>query len=311
MPAKSKMASQRVAIVGIGCANLFKMPSVSCVNLRPYYALLAAAPTISVGWLLMALVDPDAGAGQGEYVGLGYLFGTMFAHTTLAAGWLAFGPTPLLLRLPGSAAWVAALLCALAINLKRYGGPGEVATLMACCLLAQWFVVQLPLWMLAIGYGLRLQHRDHSSRIPGPCDRQFGIRQVMTLTAIVAILLGIGRLVLPPLAESLNVEGEAPIFIFLGVAAIVVTVPLLLAALVPHRTLLTVVGVMTILAVATALELPLLNAVHSLRGGPNLGHFIGINAFTAAWILGVVGIFRFGGYGLALRSDRPSKTGSP
>jgi hypothetical protein len=263
------------------------------------YAFFGVAALIVVGWLLLAVLDPDPRSKLGEYLGLGYLFGTMFGHTALAGTWLAFGPLPLFIRLPGSVACVAALLCALAINLALHGGPGGVFVTMLCCLLGQWCLVLPPLWGLVYGYGLRLQHHSQASRPAGPRDRQFGIRQVMILTAIVGVVLGIGRIAVPHLAESLSLGGEAPIFIFLAVAGIVMTIPLLLAALLPRMAMAAVIAVLLFMGLATAFELPLLKTVQATTGGPDVGHFIGINVVTAIWILAVAGAMRLGGYSLA------------
>jgi hypothetical protein len=60
-------------------------------------------------------------------------------------------------------------------------------------LLGEWMVLQIPLWALAIGYGIRLRHRDDVEQRDSNSSRQFGIRQLMILTASVAIVLGVGR----------------------------------------------------------------------------------------------------------------------
>jgi hypothetical protein len=170
---------------------------------------------------------------------------------------------------------------------------------MGACVLVQWLLVQAPLWVLAARYDLKIRHRGESSPFQGTGQLQFGIRQLMILTFIVAVLLGIGRMLVINFAAAFTVGGgDAPIFIFLAVAGVLMTLPLVLAALLPRHAVLATLGVLAFTAVATAWELPLMNAVMA-RGGPDQWHFIWINAFQAGWVLTVIGLLRLGGYSLA------------
>src|SRR4029077_1497547 len=67
--------------------------SRTTVSSRPNLIWFCATPLIVLGLLLLALLGPN---GRSEYRVLGYFFGTVFGHTTLAAAWIAFGPLPLL-----------------------------------------------------------------------------------------------------------------------------------------------------------------------------------------------------------------------
>ena len=51
-----------------------------------------ACALLAVSWLSICVLDPDPGRCIAETVGIGYFFGSMFAHATLAAAWNAFGP---------------------------------------------------------------------------------------------------------------------------------------------------------------------------------------------------------------------------
>jgi hypothetical protein len=92
---------------------------------RRYRVFLWAAPLVALGLLLLAVLDPDPPGRTGEYIGLGCVFGTMFAHTTMASAWTAFGPAALVWRLPLSLLWVVMLAAALGINVAINGGPDE------------------------------------------------------------------------------------------------------------------------------------------------------------------------------------------
>jgi hypothetical protein len=229
--------------------------------------------------------------------------GAFFGQTTLASAWAALGPGPLRWRLPLSLVWVALLPLVLVINIAiHHPGEGEIAMVIVGvggCLLGQWLVVQLPLWTLALGYGLRLRHVDDAEDRHDQRERQFGIRHLMVITAIVGVIFGVGRIVVSWQGESFRPESDVLVFVFLGAAAIALTLPLLLAGLLPRRAVLAVLVVLGLIGVATVWELTLLHAVPGAPpGGPGFGDLIGINAFTAATILAAVAVVRLNGYGV-------------
>jgi hypothetical protein len=251
---------------------------------------------VTAGWALIALIEPDGGTGWWSYAAKGLLIGTMFGQTTIAGAWAALGPYPLLKRLPLSLVWIAVLLLAVAINMTLYDGPGaDFIFLWGTCLYGQWLLIQAPLWALAIFGGLRLTH-EGDARPPGRADRQFGIGQLIVFTTIVAVLLGIGRVI----AQNLGFRtgGETPVFAFLAVAATVTTVPLPLAVLLKRRGLLALALALLLLAGFTFWELPLLKSM-SPGGGPDFWHLAWINGTSAAWVLTIAGILRRGGYRLS------------
>lgn len=273
---------------------------------RRYRVFFWAAPLVALGWLLLAFLDPDPPGRLGEYVGIGFFLGTMFGQTTTASAWTAFGPAPIVWRLPLSFLWVVMLALALGINVGMNGGPDEAFVVIGLCLIGQWFLVQLPLWGLAMGYGLRLRHRDDLGAASDPRERQFGIRQLLIITTIVAVAFGIGRLIVPRL--GFTSDGEAPIFIFLAVAAIVITLPMLLASLLPRLALPATLVTLVLIALATAWELPMLRSTGvGRRGGPDAMHFVWINAFTTLWLLALVLVVRLNGYALAAPGMPPRK----
>lgn len=83
---------------------------------------------------------------------------------------------------------------------------------------------------------------------------------------------------------------------FLTVAAILVTVPLILAALLPRFAIPTIVAVLVLTGVLTAFELPLFNRFDNGGGFPGNLQFVFTNGFTSAWILAVVLLVRISGY---------------
>lgn len=276
---------------------------------KPHDRLLVVIlPILAVSWLILAVVDPDGPGRAGEYVILGNLIGSIFAQATLAAAWSALGPFPLRWRLPLSLVWVATLPIALALNIGLNGGPEEAVLTLGACVLAQWLLVQAPLWCLAVMFGVAIRPRADLATAVQPSDLQFGIRQLLILTAIVAVVLGIGRVLVAWLGAQLEgLKGETPIFIFLAIAGVLMTLPLLVAALLPRLAIPATLAVLLLIALATVGEYPLQRTVAGGRGGgPDVWHFAWINAFQAFWVLLVIIALRLCGYGLAPRGGQSS-----
>jgi len=266
-------------------------------------AALWVSPVIGLALLLMVAVRPEPHAKPLEYVTIGLVFGTFFGQALLASAWVALGPLPLVWRLPLSLVWLAALVVALAMNISIHGprGDQEIIVVFACAAFGQWLLAQAPLWGLAVGYGLRVRHASNTSPALARKDQQFGIRQLLIVTAIVAVVLGIGRAIAIAIAPHVNLEYEPLLIIsFLAVAGIIMNVPLVLAAMLPRHAIPVSMLVLLLIGLGTAAELPLLIALKSAApgGGPQAGHFYGINGFQCFWALAVIGALRLGGYGL-------------
>jgi hypothetical protein len=274
---------------------------------RRHRVFVWVGPLIAISWLSIALLDPDPRAGTLEAITLGYFFGSLFAHATLSAAWTAFGPGTLIWRLPLSLVWVASLPIAIAINVGLNGGPRDGPVVLGACLLAQWLVLQLPFWGLALGFRINLRHADEIKPGFDPRQWQFGIRQLIIITAIVGVVFGIGRLVVTNLGAHFSVlQGEGPILMFLAGAAVVMTLPLLLAALMRRMAIPAVLLVLALIGAATMWELPLLQSIYQ-GAGPGTVELFAINAFTAAIVLTVAATVRLSDYSLA----RPGRDTAP
>jgi hypothetical protein len=232
------------------------------------------------------------------YVTIGAVFGTLFGLATLAGAWAALGPGWLVWRQPLSLACLAVLVAALGIHYRVHSGPGdfEVLLMFAAGIFAQWIMTQAVLWMTVGGFGVQLA-RISEEPAAGASSPQFGIRSLMIVTAVIAVLLGLGRILLPPLTARIDF-GPMVIIGYLAIAGVLMLIPLLLAALVPRGAWWAVPVVLVLGAFATAVELPLLRTFRTIAGGPEPGHFIGINSFQAVWVLAFAGLVRWGGYRL-------------
>jgi hypothetical protein len=277
------------------------------MNSNRYLVCIPAALLMSIGWLILALAWPEGSANRHLMIGL--MLGTMFGHTTVAAGWSAFGPGPLILRMPLSAAMVA--MCVLIFTASifvRSRGEVGLGMVLAGCLLAQWTLVQVPLWILGISYGIRMRHREDAQGEDDRRARQFGIRQLLIATTVLAVVLAIGRFVVLN-ADGGIVDGEALIFALLGVAAVLMSLPLLMAALLPRYSVVAVAVVSLLIAVGTFFELPLLQRFQG--SGPETVDLIWINLCTSLWIVAFVTATRLSGYGIAQARTRQLQTSKP
>src|SRR4051812_26962071 len=96
-------------------------------------------------WIAMALISP----GDPSHARIGFVLGTMFGQTTLAAGWTVFGTQRLRWRLVIALAWIFALLLPLAVQTGQRGPHWETLLMFALCLTGQCIVAQIPLWTFA------------------------------------------------------------------------------------------------------------------------------------------------------------------
>lgn len=265
---------------------------------RPNRMFYWVGPFVLLNVLLIVVLHPRAGPGLAETISLGFLLGSLFAQASLAAAWTALGTGPLAWRLPLSLGWILLLALAIQMNLALHRGPPGGAVLVGTCLFGQWFLLQIPLWSIALAFGARLRHSENAQH-SDPRERQFGIRQLIVVTTVVALLFGSGRLIVPQIVQRLELaRGEAPIFIFLGVAAVVLAFPLLVAALLRRFAVPSVLVVLTLIGIATAWEVPLLQLIGTARPGPKVQDFVAINICTAGIMLVVLAMVRLNGYSL-------------
>jgi hypothetical protein len=267
---------------------------------------------LTVGLVPLALLHPNRPSGPFEYTFVGYLYGTMLSQTTLAAGWAVLGTGKLARRMGFAALLVLAVVLAVVMNLSMHehnDGVLLVLIVFGLVLFGQWLLAQVPLWCLVIAYGLRLANR-HDPFLESPSTtRQFGIRQLMVVTAVVGVALGLGRILFSWVLSDdsyLSDAGEGFLIVgFIAAAGVVCILPLVLATLVARGVALAVTGAIVFLGLATWAELPVFQAVAkntAAAGGPVLWHFAAINAFQAAWVLAITLLLRWGGYRLTMTS---------
>ncbi|WP_238397404.1 hypothetical protein [Anatilimnocola aggregata] len=252
---------------------------------------------LAISWISVAVIDIDSSSEVFQVLAIGYFLGSMFAHTTLAAAWAAYGPGRLLWRVPLSLLWVVLLGAAIHMNALLYGTPADASVTIGICFLLQWLLLQVPLWGLRAGLRSRLKHVD--DQLPFDASPwQFGIGQLMIVTAIVGFVFGAGRLAIGTLLNHIKIGGgEQPIFVFLAVSAIVFTLPLLIAVLLKRRTIVGVLIVLFLIGAGTASEVPLLR-IFASGSRPNFLDLLAVNGASSAVIMLFALAVRLNGYSL-------------
>ncbi len=276
---------------------------------RHYRFIAWIVPLLLLNWLLLAVIPLAPRGNLVISLAIGALGGTVFGQTAVAAAWTVFGPMPLRWRLPFSLAWLAMITLVNAINgwLNR-GSPGD-CVIVGVLLLCQWLLLQFPLWGIAVGFGVQLRHTDEIGSGEHPIQRQFGIRQLMLLTAVVGVLFGVGRIAVPYLfREFVFLPVVAPVIAFLIVAEVVMTLPLVVAALLRRHTVIGVLLALTLIGAITACELPLLKMVVS-GSSSSVQEIIALNIGTATATLALLTIVRLNGYSLS--RSLPAATSAP
>jgi hypothetical protein len=226
---------------------------------------------------------------------IGLALGSMFGHAAVAAGWTALGPGPLIVRLPLALLWIFALVLTIGFPLVMAHGEGGVFLVFIATLGGQWFLSQIPLWIVALTCGLRLRFQ-HELLAHEPRERQFGIRQLMIFTTIIAVILGLGRALLP-LGLTEDFDG-APLgmFAFLVVSQLAMLLPLQFAIFLEKRALLASLISLVLIAVLTAVQWPLMERILGSNPGPKAIDFVCINILSTAWVLLFGVVVRLSGY---------------
>jgi hypothetical protein len=264
---------------------------------------------VAIGWLILALLNDPTGPDWLGATRVGLVLGTMFGQVSLAAAWCALGPFSLIRRLPLSFVWLAAIVVALGCNIARNSNsPGfQLLLTYSGTLLFQWLVLQTPIWLLVARYGLRVRCVDDVELANDSRDKQFGIRQIMALTALVALVLGIGRLLLGGMQRgtSFGKPVELVAYACLALANVLVSAPAIGVMLLPRVTVAALCGALLFSAFATAIELSALNLIDP--GPPSNAQMFWVlslvNLVQCGWVLAVLFLLRLGGYRITLRQS--------
>lgn len=259
---------------------------------------------ITCTWI--ALYDFETGD-PSEHLGVCFLLGSLFGHSTLASGWVVLGPGGRR-RIAPAAVWLLACPGAIATNLILYSSFTDSGIIwMSAAMLV--LLVQLLAWPMRFWLGLRIGQpicdRERSYELL--ISRQFGIQHLMIVTTVVAFLIGAGRLMLPYLVKWLAAEEKA-IFAFLIVAACILCIPLAFSILAMRKPVAPALVLLILIAFATYSEMPLLASLGMSRGGPDWIHISLINTFSILPVIIVCSALRLAGYQLLSMKHTDART---
>ncbi|HUE74095.1 MAG TPA: hypothetical protein VMP01_24655 [Pirellulaceae bacterium] len=276
----------------------------------PFLAVLGLAQLVVL--LPIGLLDPmkfsDDGWFQRSHA-IAIVLGCGFAQASVAAAWMALGPLQLRVRGPGSAAWVLLAATLLAINIAVNSPRSDEGVLLGASFVGVWLFVQAPLWLARGIYRLRLEPWTDSNPFAIVGEHQFGIRQLLVVTAAVAMSLGFGRLMIlgfSPNQRLLAFGGpHVEMIVIVGLFIIcnsLVAFTVITGALLPRHWLFAVALGCCAASVITLAEW---NLFAKLVGGPGKWQSLliigGMNGLQFCWLLLNLLAVRLAGYRLMSR----------
>ena len=118
------------------------------------------------------------------------VIGLLMAQILLTAVWSTMAPVSLVLRMStGVLSTLFLLICFYRVAWRDGGGHG-VALSICVPILIQWFLLQIPLWF-ARYHGWRVGNPDSQLEHPKHREFQFGIKQLLMWTTVVALSVAI------------------------------------------------------------------------------------------------------------------------
>ena len=231
----------------------------------------------------------------GQHFTVGLAFGSLFGFTILPPNWIAFGPGNRMVRWPLACLMLIAVPLSLSFEAGREIGPivlSQIAITVCLFLFAALLRFQLR---------IRLMKPTEPETMPlRVVVTQYGIRHLMILTAVIAVLLSVGRVIVPLLSRfRMN---DLPVWAFLAFSSCVICVPILLSLLTLRNSFWPTISILGLSILATWNEVSLLASL-KLRG-PDFFHFVWINFFTLLPVLLVAVGLRRCGYRLIGQSKR-------
>ena len=236
------------------------------------------------------------------------LLGICVAQVNLIALWAVFAPGGVVWRLPWAALLAAGMWYALVLGNRwswRSFQAGEAVVLCAF-LLAGVLLAQLPLWIARNFLRYRFYPPGAKLTTAG-AERQYNLRQLMISMALLSLILGVARWVLPEgnwwagrfETEAIGVMG------MVGLVNLAITLPATWFAFMPEpkRVAWALAGMVPYSIVVTMLEVAALVVLMGRQGFPD--NWLGLYLFNAAQFAAVavtLGILRWNGYRLITES---------
>jgi hypothetical protein len=196
----------------------------TCSHSAPIVALVAMQ---LAGLPVILFINPGKfGTEWAGAVVAGLFLGFSFSYVASAATWAGLGPLRLYVRIPGSLILIGMAATALIVSIirsePRASDHFEIIAQVCGAFAAMWLLVQLPLWIARWIYGFHLVRPAESSTDGSANELQFGIRQLLIVTAAVAGTLAMGRALLsaPGSDRERFIDPQIHTFLFLAMMVI-------------------------------------------------------------------------------------------
>ena len=259
-------------------------------------AFALAAGTLAFNFIYF-LLSP----GPLERIAAGAMLGTVFGQSTLLAILATIGPIRSSQKAVLVISWLVATLAAAIVGSMHNGSQiAENLILLGGSAMLQFALCQIPLRAAVWWSGISMQLGTEPDVSLGVPARQYGIRQLMLLTAAVAVALGVGRIavltidwagVLPD-----GVFREGPVFGFIVLVNTLAMLPLGLGVLLRERAHIASLAGLSLIVAATFVEAPVAGVLID-GAAPDLELlFFVVNLVQAGWIAAALLKFRCIGY---------------
>jgi hypothetical protein len=252
---------------------------------REYRIFVWLPPAVAVNCVGITFLDPL----RQHLPMLAFFYGSLFAQATLTAAWLTLGPLRFVYRAPLALTWL--LLLVMVISILTARGIPHAEALFQLSLAAAWIAAVIVLVLARLFYGITLRHRDEAQHEASKF--QFSIARLLTMICIVAVLLGLGKAILPALNEYFGPH-MLTFFAVIGISGATVALPIVFSVLSQHLVTVRVVSSLVALALASWLE-----SLWMSPRGLSIDEIAAINLGTLAITLSYVATIRLTGYRLA------------
>lgn len=282
----------------------FRPPSSSSIvwNMRVLFCAAQMLGLISIAFLKPEWFDRNRYV---QVIAVGWVLGVAFAQLSLAAATCALGRAHFLLRFP--LALLGAFIVTGATFLNLALGSHMSATdlwIIGGSNLAIITLVQLPMWLLRWRWRLTIARRSdppiNGEPTAGYADLQFGIRELMVLTFVAALVCSLGRWIVylfPRLPQDEGMNRElVVILVSLAISNSLVALIVITGALLPGRWKLGIVLGVVATAIVTGIELTILSSTIDPPTSEIWMIFLSINLQQYAWLMMSLMLLRAGGY---------------
>lgn len=260
---------------------------------RPYWQFLF----LGIFWGLTSLAivfTPEPVRANSEYPVVGFLLGSIFGHTTGICIWASLGQGSHLLRGILAVFYLFGLwLAVMVFFAKQSFARIEFALSLGSAILLQALLIFGFGWLARVFNGLSLVSRDALANMP--IRFQFKIKHIMILTVAIACLMAVSRGLILTLVKSEVDYEDIIVFLFLGMAAVLITIPIAFACLLPRYFGIGLIVALLGCAAITVIEHSVFIALIDYNG-PDFYHMLFINLFSAIFVFIFSMVLRWFGY---------------